>query len=55
MAADKYTGVQKAAIVLTTLGEQFSAEIFKQLDEEEIRQVGLAMQQPQPRWTRTGR
>lgn len=42
-AADKYTGVQKAAIVLTALGEQFSADIFKQLSEEEIRRVGIAM------------
>ena len=40
---DKYTGVQKAAIVLTALGEQFSADIFKQLTEEEIRRVGIAM------------
>jgi len=40
---DKLTGVQKTAIVLASLGEQFAAEIFKQLDEEEIRQVGLAM------------
>ena len=42
-AGDKYSGVQKAAIVLTTLGEQFAAEIFKQLDQEEIRNVGIAM------------
>ncbi|ADK84283.1 flagellar motor switch protein FliG [Desulfarculus baarsii DSM 2075] len=40
---DKLTGVQKTAIVLASLGEQFAAEIFKQMDEEEIRQVGLAM------------
>lgn len=44
-AGDKITGIQKTAIVLASLGEQFAAEVFKQLDEEEIRQVGLAMQQ----------
>ena len=34
---DKVYRVQKAAIVLTALGEQFSADVFKQLTEEEIR------------------
>ena len=38
-----FSGVQKAAIVLTSMGDQFAAEMFKQLDESEIRQVGLAM------------
>ena len=40
---DELTGLQKAAIVLTSLGEQFAADIFRQLDEEEIRRVGIAM------------
>ncbi len=40
---DKLTGLQKAAIVLASMGEQFTAEIFKQLDKEEIKRVGMAM------------
>ena len=40
---DKLTGIQKAAIILVSLGEQFAADMFKQMDEEEIRKVGLAM------------
>ena len=40
---EDFNGLQKAAIVLTSLGEQFAAEIFRQLDEEEIRTVGIAM------------
>ncbi len=43
ISPDKLNGLQKAAIVLTSMGEQFAAEIFKQLDEEEIRRVGVAM------------
>ena len=40
---EKLTGLQKAAIVLATMGEQFTADMFKQLSEEEIRKVGVAM------------
>ncbi len=39
----KMSGVQKAAIVLTSLGEQFAADIFRQLDQDEVRKVGIAM------------
>ncbi len=41
--SDKLSGLQKAAIVLASMGEQFTAEIFKQLDKEEIKRVGMAM------------
>ncbi len=41
--SDKFSSVQKAAVVLASMGEQFTAEIFRQLDEEEIKRVGVAM------------
>ncbi len=41
--SEKLSGLQKAAIVLATMGEQFTADMFKQLNEEEIRKVGVAM------------
>ncbi len=34
------TGVQKAAVLLVILGEQVSAEVLKQLDEEDVQRVG---------------
>ncbi len=37
------TGVEKSAIVLAALGEQFAAQVFKQLTQDEIRMVGQAM------------
>ena len=40
---EKLTGLQKAAIVLASMGEQFTADMFKQLNEDEIRRVGVAM------------
>lgn len=40
-ALDEYTGVQKAAILLITLGPEKSASIFKYLKEEEIEQLTL--------------
>ena len=36
MATADYNGVQKAAILLITLGPERSADIFKHLKEEEI-------------------
>lgn len=40
---EKLNGLGKAAIVMATLGEQFTADMFKQLTEDEIRDVGVAM------------
>ena len=42
-AREKYRGAEKAAIVLTSLGEQFTADVFRKLDQNEIRKVGLVM------------
>ena len=36
-------GPQKAAILLLTMGEEFTADIFRQLDDHEIRDLGRAM------------
>lgn len=36
MNNDSYTGVQKAAILLITLGPEKAATIFKHLKEDEI-------------------
>jgi flagellar motor switch protein FliG len=36
---DSLTGVQKAAVLLVILGDQVSADIFKELDEEEVQRV----------------
>ncbi|MES2613901.1 MAG: flagellar motor switch protein FliG [Bdellovibrionota bacterium] len=41
--ATKYTGPQKAAILLLAFGEEISAEIFKHMTEFEIKRVGSAM------------
>ncbi len=41
---ENLSGLEKAAILLISMGEQFAADIFKKLDQEEIRQVGVAMQ-----------
>jgi flagellar motor switch protein FliG len=43
VSADKLSGLQKAAIVLATMGEQFTAEMFKQMEQDEIKRVGVAM------------
>jgi len=37
------TGPQKAAIAILSLGEKFAAEIFKRLDEEEVKELGRQM------------
>ncbi|RDB35939.1 MAG: flagellar motor switch protein FliG [Spirobacillus cienkowskii] len=41
--AIKYTGPQKAAILLLAFGEEISAEIFKHMTEFEIKRIGSAM------------
>lgn len=41
--ANKYTGPQKAAILLLAFGEEISSEIFKQMTEFEIKRIGSAM------------
>lgn len=41
MAAEELTGLQKASILLITLGPEKSAEIFKHLKEEEIEELTL--------------
>ena len=43
MATNKYTGAQKAAILLLSFGEEISAEIFKNMSEFEIKRIGSAM------------
>ncbi len=37
------TGPQKAAIFLLTMGEEFTAEVYKYLSEEEIKRIGVEM------------
>ena len=43
MGANKYSGAQKAAILLLSFGEEISAEIFKHMNEFEIKRIGSAM------------
>ncbi|MCX6118982.1 MAG: flagellar motor switch protein FliG [Proteobacteria bacterium] len=43
MATNKYTGAQKAAILMLSFGEEISAEIFKNMTEFEIKRIGTAM------------
>ncbi len=40
---DKLTGPQKAAIFLMLMGEEFTSEVYKHLDEEDIRRIGIEM------------
>ena len=42
-SATKFTGAQKAAILLLSFGEEISSEIFKTMTEFEIKRVGGAM------------
>ena len=37
------TGPEKAAIFLLTLGEEFTTDIFKELEDYEIKELGKAM------------
>ena len=41
MGVDGLSGVQKAAVLLITLGPERSADIFKHLKEEEIEELTL--------------
>lgn len=45
MAARKFNPSQKAAILLLSLGEELAAEIFRGMDETEVRSVGGALKQ----------
>jgi len=40
MTTDKYTGPEKAAILLMALGEDSAAKIFSQMEEKEIQTLG---------------
>ena len=43
MATHNYNGTQKAAILLLSFGEDISSEIFKNLNEFEIKRIGAVM------------
>jgi flagellar motor switch protein FliG len=43
VATNKFTGAQKAAILMLSFGEEISAEIFKNMNEFEIKRIGSAM------------
>ena len=45
MATEKLTGPQKAAMFLLSLGEELTAQIIKQMDEEEIKKLGNQISQ----------
>ncbi|RUM87161.1 MAG: flagellar motor switch protein FliG [Thermodesulfatator sp.] len=40
---EKLTGPQKAAIFLIVMGEEFTSEVYKYLDEEDIKRIGVEM------------
>jgi len=40
---NKLTGPQKAAIFLMLMGEEFTSEVYKYLDEEDIKRIGIEM------------
>ncbi|MFN3406337.1 MAG: flagellar motor switch protein FliG [Caldimicrobium sp.] len=40
---DKLTGPQKAAIFLMLMGEEFTSEVYKFLEEEDIKRIGVEM------------
>lgn len=41
--SSELTGPQKAAIFLLSMGEEFTAEVFRKLEDSEIKQLGRAM------------
>jgi flagellar motor switch protein FliG len=43
MAAESLSGVQRAAVVLLSLGEQQAAEVLKHMSAKEVQKLGLAM------------
>ena len=42
-SSSNLTGPEKAAVFLLTLGEDFTAQVFQRLDEDEIKIVGRQM------------
>ncbi len=40
---EKLTGPQKAAIFLMVMGEEFTSEVYKYLDEDDIKRIGIEM------------
>jgi flagellar motor switch protein FliG len=40
---DKLTGPQKAAIFLMLMGEEFTSQVYKYLDEDDIKRIGIEM------------
>ncbi|MDA8164238.1 MAG: flagellar motor switch protein FliG [Desulfobacteraceae bacterium] len=42
-SSSNLTGPEKAAIFLLTLGEDFASQVFKRLDEDEIKSIGRQM------------
>lgn len=43
LSVDKLSGPQKAAILFLTMGEEYSAALFKELDEASIKKIGKYM------------
>ena len=39
----KLTGAQKAAVFLLKMGEEYSSEIFKKMNEHEIKRAAISM------------
>ncbi|MFX5505990.1 hypothetical protein ABTD43_18140, partial [Acinetobacter baumannii] len=44
-AAQGLTGAQRAGVLMLSLGDKVSARIWKMLDDDEIRQLSIAMSQ----------
>ncbi|MCS7149352.1 MAG: flagellar motor switch protein FliG [Caldimicrobium sp.] len=40
---EKLTGPQKAAVFLMLMGEEFTSQVYKHLDEEDIKRIGIEM------------
>ncbi|WP_022856020.1 flagellar motor switch protein FliG [Thermodesulfobacterium thermophilum] len=40
---DKLTGPQKAAIFLMLMGDEFTSQVYKYLDEDDIKRIGIEM------------
>lgn len=43
LSYDNISGIQKAAIMLLAMGEEFTASFFKRLDEKKIKEIGRHM------------
>ncbi len=46
-SVENVTGAKKAALFLLVMGEGFTADVFKHLDEGEVRMIGEHMAQVQ--------